>query len=518
MQKLAVVFISMFMHAGSALTMAQSGIRRIGARPKILRRATRQLAMAADHFDYLVIGGGSGGIASARRAAQWGAKVAVVERGALGGTCVNVGCVPKKVMFNAALVNEMMHAAKHYGFTGVTEGAKFDWGAIKASRDKYITRLNGIYGNNLGNNGVEIITGLASFVGTNEVAVGDKTFTADHVCIAVGGKTKMPNIPGIEHCIDSDGFFDLEALPKKVLVVGAGYIAVELAGIFNALESDTTLMVRGDKALRLFDPILSDTLAGEMQKQGLRVLNHSTPKSVTKESDGTLTMETEDGTRHEGFETILMAIGREPLIAPLALDKAGVALQEGSKYIAVDAFQTTSAEGGTVYALGDVCGNVELTPTAIAAGRRLSDRLFGGKKQSKADYDMVPTVVFSHPTIGTIGLTEGEAIAKFGEDQIKTYTSTFVNLFYGPWQMEPSDKPKTAMKLVCQGEEEKVVGLHTIGMGSDELLQGFGVAMKMGCTKEDLDACIALHPTAAEELVTMAPWGLYKSPAPKERV
>lgn len=517
MRAVALMFTFATMQSCSAFfSRAQANVRVTSLSfPKVLRRTKGVTTMASseeNHFEYLVIGAGSGGIASARRAAQWGAKVAVVERGALGGTCVNVGCVPKKVMFNAATVNEMLHAAKNYGFKGVTEGASFDWGTLKEARDKYIVRLNGIYGNNLKNNGVELIEGLASFSGPKSVAVGDACYTADHILIAVGGKTSMPDLPGIEHCIDSDGFFLLESQPKKVAVIGAGYIAVEMAGIFNALETDTTLFVRGDKALRRFDPLLADTLDSEMKKQGLAVVPQATPAAVQKEADGTLTLTLEDGSVHGGFDTVLFAIGREPLVAPLNLDAAGVKTKAGG-YIEVDGYQNTAADG--VYALGDVCGVVELTPTAIAAGRRLSDRLFGGL-QDKADYDMVPTVIFSHPTIGTIGFSEQDARAKFGDDDIKVYTSTFVNLFYGPWQMEPSDKPKTAMKLICQGKDEKVVGLHCIGMGCDELLQGFGVAMKMGCTKLDLDRCIAIHPTAAEELVTMAPWGLADAPKPKD--
>ena len=416
-------------------------------------------------------------------------------------------------MFNAAMVNEMMHASSNYGFSGVAEGSTFDWKTIKDARDKYIVRLNGIYGRNLENSDVTLLKGLASFVGPNEVDVAGTTYTADHIMIAVGGRPTMPDIPGIEHCIDSDGFFLLESQPKKVAVIGAGYIAVELAGIFNALGSDTSLFVRGDKALRSFDALLADTLDSEMKKQGMAVVAQATTKAVVKEADGSLTLQLEDGTSHGGFESVVMAIGREPLVAPLQLDKAGVTLR--GKYVAVDEFQNTAAAG--VYALGDVCGNVELTPMAIAAGRRLADRIFGGEADSKANYDLVPTVVFSHPTIGTIGLSEAEAVAKHGEANIKTFTSTFVNLFYGPWAMDPADKPKTAMKLVCLGPEEKVVGLHTIGMGSDEMLQGFGVAMKMGCTKADLDSCIAIHPTASEELVTMAPWGLNEPPSPKER-
>lgn len=272
--------------------------------------------------------------------------------------------------------------------------------------------------------------------------------------------------------------------------------------------------MRGDKALRRFDPILADNLDKEMKRQGIKVLTGAAPKAVTRHADGTLSLELDGGAVHHGFDQVVMATGRKPLVDPLHLAKAGVTTK--GAHVEVDAFQNTKAPG--VYALGDVTGPVELTPTAIAAGRRLADRLFGNLPESKADYDMVPTVVFSHPPIGTIGLSEPDAKAAHGADKVKVYTSTFVNLFYGPFQVDPSEKPKTAMKLVCVGPEERVVGLHCIGMGSDELLQGFGVAMKMGATKADFDKCVALHPTAAEEFVTMAPWGLYTAPSPpKER-
>jgi len=499
-----------------------------GAFASALRSATRlraggaramatAISMDSDtHFDYLVIGGGSGGIASARRAAMYGAKVGVVERQALGGTCVNVGCVPKKVMFNAAMVNEMISAAKEYGFDNCDNGPKFNWATIKDMRDFYVKRLNGIYSRNLENSGVTLIEGLASFDGSNSVKVGDTTYTADHINIAVGGKTVMPAIPGIEHCIDSDGFFLLEEQPKKVAVIGAGYIAVELAGIFQELGSATSLFVRGDKALRRFDPILSENLDTAMKKAGMAVVPGSTPKAVTKADDGTLSLELENGDVHSGFDSIMMAVGREPLIAPLALDVAGIDTKPSGQII-VNEYQETSVKG--VYALGDVCGDVELTPMAIAAGRRLADRLFSGDEKhahAKADYTNVPTVVFSHPVIGTMGLTEQEAREKWPEDEIFVYTSTFVNLFYGPWKMEPSEKPKTAYKLICHGADEQVVGMHLIGMGSDEVLQGFGVAMKMGATKADFDACVAIHPTAGEEFVTLAPWGLPGRSPPKQ--
>lgn len=487
---------------GGALCPRASVVRG-GSRLRSTTTATTSMS-GENHFDYLVIGGGSGGLASAKRAAGYGKKVGVVEKGRLGGTCVNVGCVPKKCMWNAAHIAEVMEEAKLYSYSN-TDAVTFDWKAFKTSRDNYITRLNGIYARGLEGSEVQALTGLASFAGDgNSITVGDAKYTADHVLVAVGGKPSVPTLNGAEHCITSDGFFELEELPKTVAVVGAGYIAVELAGIFAALKAETSLIVRGDKALRKFDPMVAEMLDSEMKRQGMTVeANTELTKIVLDEKTGLKIAYA--GDREVGrYECVLLAVGREPLLAPLALDKTDVTLTSKG-YIDVDAYQNTKHDG--IYALGDVCGDVELTPMAIAAGRRLADRLFDGQTTSKADYSNVPTVVFSHPTIGTIGLTEPEAQEKYGEDDIKVYTSTFVNLWYGPMPIEPSTKPKTKMKLVCQGKNEKVIGLHCIGMASDEVLQGFGVAMKMGATKADFDSCIAIHPTAAEELVTMAPWG-----------
>jgi glutathione reductase (NADPH) len=292
------------------------------------------------------------------------------------------------------------------------------------------------------------------------------------------------------------------------VVVGAGYIAVELAGVLQALGTDTSLVVRREKAMREFDDMLSDTLDEEMQRQGINIYrNTNGVKKVTADENGMKTVYLKNGEVIENVDVVLMAAGRGPNVEPLNLKSIGVEQREGG-YIVANEFSETTIKG--VYALGDVCGNVELTPMAIAAGRRLSDRLFGGEEHSnaKVSYDLVPTVVFSHPPIGTIGLTEKQAMEKYGEDQVKVYRSRFANLYYGPWLVEADDKPKTAMKLVCAGEEELVVGLHVVGMGADEMLQGFGIALKMGATKADFDATVAIHPTAAEEFVTMFPWGL----------
>lgn len=487
-------------------------------RPAFLRGTT---AKEYD-FDLLVIGAGSGGIASARRAASYGANVAVVEMGRLGGTCVNVGCVPKKVMFNAATIAEMLHDMHHYGFE--SDGVQFDWGYIQRSRDAYIARLNKIYDTNLSNSGVTKLVGRASLAKdandnvevivspTEDGNSSQQTYRAKHILIATGGAPTIPSGHASikKHSITSDDFFELQSLPKKVVVVGAGYIAVELAGILQALGSETSLILRKEKMLRNFDEILSEALDVEMQRQGIHIFRNTKGVKRIKHNDssGLKEVKLNNGQLIKDVDVVIMAAGRSPLVNSLGLHDVGIQQKDGG-YIEVNEYSETSVDG--VYAVGDVCGNVELTPMAIAAGRRLADRLFSANPDhefAKVSYDNVPTVVFSHPPIGTIGLTENEAKEKYGEESVKVYSSRFSNLYYGPFQIDPSEKPKTCMKLVCAGQREQVVGLHVIGMASDELLQGFGVAMKMGATKADFDSCIAIHPTAAEELVTLFPWGL----------
>jgi glutathione reductase (NADPH) len=444
-----------------------------------------------------------------------------IEMNRLGGTCVNVGCVPKKVMFNAAsIADTFSHDAHHYGFSGGKDAVKsFDWPKVKAARDGYVKRLNDIYGGGYEKAGVTDIRGEATFLNPNTVQVkyssgtigGPQTITAKHILIATGGRPMLPPGEGVEeHSISSDGFFELETLPKVAVVVGAGYIAVELAGVLNSLGSEVHLVVRKGQALREFDPSISKALDTEMVKSGIHIHRFTNGvKSIQlSPHDKKKMVTTHTGDTIYGVDVVIMAAGRVPNVENLSLDKAGVALDDKNKYIKVDEYQTTSVEN--IYAVGDVCGNVELTPMAIAAGRRLADRLFSETKQNvgfKVSYDNVPTVVFSHPTIGTIGLTEPKAIAKYGKENVKVYNSKFANLYYGIFDVEADDKPKTVMKLVCVGQEELVVGIHVIGMGADEMMQGFGVAIKMGATKADLDSCVAIHPTASEELVTMGIWG-----------
>lgn len=483
-------------------------------------------------FDLLVIGAGSGGIASARRAASYGAKVGVVEKGRLGGTCVNVGCVPKKVMWNAASISETLHDMHHYGFSGYESGAvHFDWGYIQRSRDAYIERLNGIYDRNMMNSAVMRLRGTASLENSNGSREGSQgsvvvtvhpddsstnnkttTYRAKHILLATGGYPTIPNDTNgtiAAHAISSDGFFELKSLPRKAVVVGAGYIAVELAGVLQALGTDTSLVVRKERALRNFDELLSDTLDVEMTRHGIHI--HRNTNGVNRiEEIGAKKKKVylNNGEVIDNVDVVIMAAGRSPSVESLNLEEVGVEQKSNGGYVVVNDYSETSVEG--VYAVGDVTGNVELTPMAIAAGRRLADRLFGPSsfQNAKVSYDNVPTVIFSHPPIGTIGLSEKEANDKYGSENVKVYRSKFSNLYYGPWDLEPDEKPKTAMKLVCAGSNELVVGLHVIGMGADEMLQGFGIAIKMGATKADFDSCIAIHPTAAEEFVTMFPWGL----------
>ncbi|KLV05786.1 glutathione-disulfide reductase [Photobacterium ganghwense] len=449
----------------------------------------------AKHFDYICIGGGSGGIASANRAAMYGAKVALVEAKALGGTCVNVGCVPKKVMWHGAQIAEAMHLyAKDYGFD--VDVKNFDWSKLVESREAYIGRIHTAYDNVLGKNQIEVINGFATFVDSKTIEVNGEHYTADHILIAVGGRPTIPNIPGAEYGIDSNGFFELDAQPKRTAVIGAGYIAVEIAGVLHALGTDTHLFVRKESPLRSFDPMIIDTLVEVMDKEGPTLHTHSVPKEVVKEADGSLTLHFENGESHN-TDLLIWAIGRHPATDAINLAATGVATNERG-YIKVDEYQRTNVDG--IYCVGDIMeGGIELTPVAVKAGRQLSERLFNNKPDAKMDYKLVPTVVFSHPPIGTIGLTEPEAIAQYGEDNVKVYTSTFTAMYTAV----TTNRQPCKMKLVCAGADEKVVGLHGIGYTVDEMIQGFGVAMKMGATKADFDSVVAIHPTGSEEFVTM---------------
>jgi len=451
---------------------------------------------ALKHFEYLVLGGGSGGIASARRAAEFGVKVGLIESGRLGGTCVNVGCVPKKVMFCASnLREEILHDAAEYGLK-IEGDVSFDWKGLTQKRGAYIERLNGIYKRNLDNSKVEIINGLAKFIGEKKVQVDGSIYSADHIMIAVGGYPIVPDIPGAEHGITSDGFFELQERPNNVVVVGAGYIAVEMAQIFAGLGATTTLCIRGETVLRNFDKIVSETVTEEVANSGVNIKKQVQVSKVEKNSDGGLVVTLNNGETLPSADCLLWAVGRSPNTQNLGCSEAGINLDKAGHVIA-DEFQNTNVPG--VYALGDVAGKQLLTPVAIAAGRRLAHRLFDNKHDLKLDYENIPSVVFSHPPVGSIGLTEEEAKTKFGSDNITIYETKFTPMYHAM----TARKPATVMKLVCEGEKEKVVGLHMVGRGCDEMLQGFGVAVKMGATKADFDNCVAIHPTSSEEFVTM---------------
>ncbi|MFT4835586.1 MAG: glutathione reductase (NADPH) [Psychromonas sp.] len=444
-------------------------------------------------FDYICIGGGSGGIASANRASKYGQKVAIIEAKALGGTCVNVGCVPKKAMWYAGQIADALRYAPDYGFDAPLKN--FSWAKLIESREAYIARIHQSYERVLGNNNITVIDGFAKFIDNHTVEVNGKTYTAPHITVATGGAPTVPAIEGAEHGITSDGFFALDEQPKRVAVVGAGYIAVEIAGVFNALGSETHLLCRRHTLLRDFDHMLSSTLVEVMQEEGPTLHTHSTPKSVHKNADGSLTLYLENE-KSLTVDCLVWAIGRNPANTDIGLENTDIELNE-HQFINVDKYQNTTAQG--IYAVGDNTGEIQLTPVAIKAGRFLSERLFNGQLDAHLDAKLVPTVVFSHPPIGTIGLTELEAEEKYGKSKLKVYTSQFTSMYTAMTTM----RQPTRMKLVCAGENQKVVGLHCIGLASDEILQGFAVAMKMGATKADFDSCVAIHPTSAEEFVTM---------------
>ena len=445
-------------------------------------------------YDYIVIGGGSGGIASANRAAMHGAKVILFEGKEVGGTCVNVGCVPKKVMWYGAQVAETLHRyAGEYGFDVTIN--KFDFATLKANRQAYIDRIHGSYERGFDNNGVERVYEYARFVDPHTVEVAGERYTAPHILIATGGHALYPNIPGSEYGITSDGFFELDEVPKRTAVIGAGYIAVEVAGVLNALGSDTHLFVRKDRPLRTFDKDIVDVLVDEMAKSGPTLHTHANATEVVKNADDSLTISFDNGETIT-VDCLIWAIGRAANTSGFRLEKTGVKLTEkGTIYS--DEFENTSVPG--IYALGDVTGKLDLTPVAVKAGRQLSERLFNNKADAKLDYTDVATVVFSHPVIGSVGLTEEKAIAKYGAENIKVYKSSFTPMYTA---LGDNRQPST-MKLVTLGEDEKIIGLHGIGYGVDEMIQGFSVAIKMGATKADFDNTVAIHPTGSEEFVTM---------------
>lgn len=445
-------------------------------------------------YDLLVIGAGSGGIATAARAAQHGAKVAIFEKNLPGGACVNVGCVPKKIMWYAAHIADTLHDAKSYGFDLTVH--HHNWDTLIKNRQAYIQRIHGFYDRYLAGLAIDYIHAQTSFVDQHTLLANGEYYTAPHVLIATGCQPSRPHVPGQENGIDSNDFFALTALPKKAVVVGGGYIAVELASVLHGLGTETYLAIRHDKPLRGFDPLLSQALLDSMTLQGLTVLPHHSVQQVDKHANNLMSVTFDHQASIHDVDCVLWAIGRSPDTTGLNLAASGVSTNaEG--FIPSDQFENTNIPG--IYAIGDITQKAQLTPVAIAAGRRLAERLFNHKTGLYLDYTNIPTVVFSHPPVGTVGLTEPEAIATHGQDQVKIYQTKF-----NPMYQALTETPIPChMKLVCAGPEEKVVGCHLIGMGVDEMLQMVGVAIKMGATKADFDHCIAIHPTSSEELVLL---------------
>jgi glutathione reductase (NADPH) len=449
--------------------------------------------MTGYDYDLIAIGGGSGGLALAQRAAEYGARSAVVECGALGGACVNVGCVPKKIMWNAA---NLMYGARDAAAYAIEMGEpRCDWAGFRARRDAYIARLRGIYARNLERRSVPLHRGFARFLDAHTLDVDGATLRAARVVIATGSRPAMPRVPGVELGITSDEFFELEAIPRRVAVIGSGYIAVEIAGVMNAFSDEVTLFVRRDAILRDFDPMIQAALAREMAASGMAIRSGVTPAALEPGDAGTRTLVAADGNRFGPFDLVVWAIGREPVLDALNLEGIGVARDERG-FVVVDPWQATSV--ADVFAIGDVTGHAMHTPVAIAAGRRLADRLYGGQADRHLDYSNIPAVVFSHPPVGTVGLTEPQARER--HEQVEVKTSNFVSLYHA---LLPGERPRCDMKLVLAGAEQRVVGCHIVGVGADEMLQGFAVAIRMGATLRDFQDTVAIHPTGAEELVTM---------------
>ena len=444
-------------------------------------------------YDLLVIGGGSGGLAGAFRAASHGARVALLEPGEFGGTCVNVGCVPKKAMWLAAELSQRIDLAARLGFE--LPSPKLDWREFIVHRQRYIAGIHDSYRKRLDAAGIVHLPCRGRFIDAHTVETRPGLrVSAAHVLIATGGKPKRPDIPGAGLGLVSDDFFNLCAAPGRVAIIGAGYIAVELASVLQALGSQVELFVRGQRLLESFDSELAEELVENLRQHGIHCHFGRQIASLAPAGEKRVLHE-RDGQVSEPFDSVIFATGRAPGSGQLGLDDVGVEI-DGDGYIVVDECQDTSV--ANVHAVGDVSSRLALTPVAIAAARRLMDRLFGDKPEAKLDYDDIATVVFAHPPLGMVGLTEAQARTQHG-DAVKTYTARFRPMLHAL-----ADSPQRSLfKLVCVGAEERVAGIHLLGEGADEILQGFAVALKKGITKRDLDDTMAIHPTSAEEVVLM---------------
>lgn len=447
--------------------------------------------MKTQEYDLMVIGGGSGGLAVAEQAAKLGKRVAIVENKRMGGTCVNNGCVPKKIMWYAANLAHAVDDAADFGLQ-VSRG-QTDWPKLINARQQYISGINQYWDGYVDDLNIDHIQGYGQFLDKQRLKVNGQTYHARHIVIATGGQPVVPNVSGAEKGITSDGFFELEEQPASVAVIGGGYIGVELSGVLNALGSSVTLMTLESRLLESFDPMVSQVLESEMRRQGICIHTGFQVAGIS-ESDEGLMVDANNADALKAFDAVIWAVGRKPNTQGLNLGFAGVEVMANG-IIPVDEYQNTNVEG--VYAIGDVTGKAPLTPVAIAAGRKLAERLFNQKTDIRLDYSNIPSVVFSHPPIASIGMTETQARAEF--DRVEVYQSEFTPMR----EALKKHGGQTAMKLVCAGNDEKVVGIHIIGENADEMLQGFAVAVKMGATKADFDNTVAIHPSSAEELVTM---------------
>jgi glutathione reductase (NADPH) len=445
--------------------------------------------MSKYQYDLFVIGAGSGGVRAARMSAGFGASVAIAEDRYLGGTCVNVGCVPKKLFVYASHISEEIENARGFGWS--IGKSDFDWSTLIKNKNTEIKRLNGIYKKLLDNTGVETIHGRATIVDEHTVEVEGQQITAERILVATGGWPSIPDIPGKEHIISSNEAFFLDSLPEKIIIVGGGYIAVEFACIFHGLGVDTTLVYRGTLFLRGFDQDLRKVLAEEMQKKGIKIKFNSNISEIEKAKDQFIAT-LEDGEQLEAGQ-IMYATGRKPMTDNLGLEKVGIKL-DGNNAIKVNEQYQTNVP--SIYAVGDVTNRVNLTPVALAEGMVLAKRFFANEEKD-VDYSDIPTCVFSQPNIGTVGLTEEEAREK--HDDIELYKSSFK-----PMKLSLSDSnEKTFMKLIVDKKSDRVVGVHMLGPDAGEIIQGIGIALKAGATKKVFDSTIGIHPTAAEEFVTM---------------
>lgn len=459
-----------------------------------IRNLYFELIFMTYDFDLFVIGAGSGGIATARRAAEYGAKVGIAEFDRLGGTCVNRGCVPKKLMVYASRFPDAFAEAKGYGWSAVESSLNWEEMIVRVNNE--VTRLNGIYQRMLDNSKVRIYEGLAKFVDDRTVEVADTKVTADKILIAVGGTPVRPNLPGIEHALISDDLFKMNPQPHRVILLGGGYIGCEFACILHGLGTEVVQIIRQDKILRGFDEDLRTEIQEGMIRHGIKIINNADILDIAKTDSGVnVTIKTNKEENIFADAISLAALGRKPNTDNIGLENTGVKVDE-SGMILVDCYSRTAQEN--IYAVGDCTNKIQLTPVAINEGRALADTVFGGKSRLMS-YENIPTAIFTSPEAATVGLTEAEAIEKYGSDRLKIYRSRFRPMYYTLAEKEE----KTMMKLIVDRETDRVIGAHMVGDNAAEIIQGVAIAVKMGATKADFDATVGIHPSSAEEFVTM---------------